>query len=256
MIKATYVKKERNHMGFIMKIKVFLLLSLFSCATLADITQEQMEADCLKVSNFATNGDQHYKLKQYTKARNAYEQQAAWSENCGLDSDKVATAYNNVALTYIHQGKYLKARAWLNIAPNDKKSIFNLSNIKHDIEKSIAQSAHIPEGEYWSYAGRSLWNVMTIKKEKSKYRIHFDGYRVGLMAMYYGPNMGEFSTVLDIIDGKAHYAMAEEDDDDYLNCVFDFSIEKDTLTVNRTDGDACGFGFNVYAEGIYHKVAF
>jgi hypothetical protein len=54
-----------------------------------------------------------------------------------LDEQKIALAYNNVALTYVHEGNYLKARAWLSILPNDKKSIFNLGKISDDVKNAI-----------------------------------------------------------------------------------------------------------------------
>ena len=74
------------------------------------------------------------------------------------------------------------------------------------------------------------------------------------MTMYYGPNMGEFSAALDIKNGLAHYSMAE--DNDYTDCVYDFVIKDNTLKVNHTSGHSCGFGHNVYADGIYNKVEF
>jgi hypothetical protein len=47
-------------------------------------------------------------------------------ETCRLDDKFLATAYNNVALTLIRLGDYRKASAWLSIAPDDPKSIYNL----------------------------------------------------------------------------------------------------------------------------------
>lgn len=235
-----------------MNIKTLILLLATACSAHAEISQQEIEADCQKIQKFSVSGDKYYKLQQYAKAREAYEQQAAWAESCGLDESKVASAYNNVALTYIHQGEYLKARAWLNLAPKDKKSIFNLNKIKNDLQNSVVKLSSIPEGRYWQYAGKSMWSEMTIKKEKQKYRFDFSGFYAGLMAMYYGPNMGEFSTVLDIKNGRATYVMAKDNAD--LDCVYDFFLKEDTLTVKRISGDSCGFGHNVSAEGIYLKV--
>ena len=112
------------------------MLLLAACSANAEISKQEMEADCNKIKRFAINGDKEFKLKQYTKAREEYESQVAWAESCESHEIKVATrygsttAYNNVALTYIHEGKFLKAKAWLDIAPNDKKSIFNQKKIK------------------------------------------------------------------------------------------------------------------------------
>lgn len=46
------------------------------------------------------------------------------------DDSAIATAYNNVALTWIREGEWRKARAWLTLRPNDSKSIYNLKLIK------------------------------------------------------------------------------------------------------------------------------
>lgn len=234
------------------QIEAILLLLITPLFAQADITEEQATANCLKISEYSAEGGKYYKLKQYAKAREQYQQQAGWSESCQLDEDKVAMAYNNVALTYIHEGNYLKARAWLNILPNDKKSMFNLGKISGDIKNALEKQSNKPQGQYWQYAGAALWNSMTIKPKGQKYQVDFEGYYAGLMAMYYGPNLGEFSTVLAFDNGKAHYAMSGDDGD----CEYDLAIKKDVLTVNRTAGESCGFGHNVGAEGAYQRVEF
>lgn len=231
----------------------FLTLILFLMTPLlahAEITEEEEAANCLKISEYSAAGAKFYKLKQFAKAREQYQQQAGWSESCGLDQDKIAMAYNNVALTYIHEGNFLKARAWLSILPNDKKSLFNLGKISGDINTAVEKQSGKPQGLYWQYAGAGLWNSMTIKPKGKQYQVDFDGYYAGMMAMFYGPNLGEFSTVLAFNNGKAHYAMTGDDGD----CEYDFEIKKDGLTVNRTAGDSCGFGHNVSAEGNYQRV--
>lgn len=237
-----------------MKTNPLYLLAFLSLTAHAEITEERLTADCLKVKNFAAQGDKYYKQGQYDKARNEYEQQAAWSETCGFDESKIATAYNNVALTYIHENNYLKANAWLKLRADDKKSVFNLKQINDKLNQAFANASG-PQGEYWQYAGNSLWSVITIKKAGPKFKVSFEGFYAGLMAMYSGPNMGEFTTVLDIKNGHAHYSMADEKES-YSNCVYDFSITKDSLKVDLVSGDSCGFGHNVSAEGNYSKVAF
>ncbi|HAO4639864.1 TPA: tetratricopeptide repeat protein, partial [Salmonella enterica] len=104
--------------------------SLFLCALLllfatarAEITEQQIEADCAKIPVLASQGEQLYKTQKYAKALDAFEQLAAWSESCALDDNAIATAYNNVALTWIREGEWRKARAWLMLRPNDSKSI-------------------------------------------------------------------------------------------------------------------------------------
>lgn len=236
-----------------MQIKALIFLLLASTYVHAEISSEQATADCHKIKEFATKGDKHYNAKQYAKARGQYEQQAAWSESCQQDEQQVATAYNNIAMTYIHEKNYLKAKAWLNIRPDNNKSIFNLNKINSNIKNSMERLPNKPDGQYWQYAGGSLWSVITIKSQGKKYNVDFQGYHAGMMVMYYGPNMGEFSTSLEINNGKAHYSMVGEDED-YLDCVYDFDIKKDSLTVVRTSGSSCGFGYNVSAEGTYYRV--
>lgn len=236
-----------------MKIIALVALLLASVNSHAEITAEREAADCLKINSYAASGDTFYKLKKYPQAREQYEQQAAWSETCQLGKSRIATAYNNVALTYIRQTDYLRANAWLNILPNDKKSVFNMAKISNEIKKSIGRLANKPDGKYWQYAGKSLWSVISIKKENAKYRFDFDGYYAGLMAMYSGPNMGDFSTTLDMKNGKALYSMLKDGQD--FDCVYEFTVTNETLTVERVSGDSCGFGYNVSAEGVYYKVA-
>jgi hypothetical protein len=73
------------------------------------------------------------------------------------------------------------------------------------------------------------------------------------MAMYYGPNFGDFSALITINNGRAHYSMADGKDSDF-NCIFDFVFNHVALKVPQTSGDECGFGHNVSADGDYYKV--
>ncbi|MBA1275697.1 tetratricopeptide repeat protein [Stutzerimonas azotifigens] len=219
----------------------------------AQVTAEQAEADCNNVKNLAAEGDRLYRVKAYAEARERYEAQAAWSESCQLDAGRIATAYNNVALTHLHEGNYLKARAWLGIDAQDAKSVFNRGKYKTQIEQAESDASRSLEGDYWLYAGKSLWNVVSLRKAGAQYQAWFQGYAPGLMAMYYGPNMGQLSATLDFVDGRASYSMAEASPD--YACTFTFTTERDVLTVDQ-DGTDCGFGHNVRAGGTYRKVEF
>lgn len=236
-----------------MKYIIRILLMLAAPYASAGISIEQETADCLRVKNFSIAGTNHYKLKEYSKAREQYEQQVAWSESCQLSEQEIATAYNNVALTYIHERKYLKAKAWLDIQPTSKKSIFNHNKVKDQIETSIKNNSKKPEGRYWLYAGKSLWNEFTINKKNDSYEFNFEGYSAGLMAMYYGPNIGSFSALLNIDNSEAHLDMTKEKDAE-SDCVYKFTFTGTKLTVERTSGTSCGLGHNVSAEGTYQKV--
>lgn len=171
--------------------RVILVSALLIALPASAETPEQLAADCLNISTYAAQGDKFYKQHNYGKAREQYEMQVAWSETCELDQAKIATAYNNVALTYIHEKDYLKARAWLSISPRDKKSIYNLSLIKDKLPLDNT-SPILLEGEYWSYVGKAMWNNIDIKKDNTNYKIVFDGLYPGPMFVYYGPNMVTF----------------------------------------------------------------
>jgi hypothetical protein len=236
-----------------MKYITKILLILVAPYVGADISIEQETADCLRVKSLSVTGSNYYKLKEYSKAREQYEQQAAWSETCQLSEQEIATAYNNVALTYIHEREYLNAKAWLDIQPKDKKSIFNYNKVKTQIETSIKNHSNTPEGRYWLYAGKSLWNEFKVTKSNETYEFNFEGYYAGLMAIYYGPNIGSFSALLNINNSEAHLDMAEEKDAG-SDCAYKFTFTETKLTVERVSGTSCGFGHNVSAEGIYQKV--
>lgn len=236
-----------------MKNRLLLIAFLLPLHAHAELTAAQEEADCRKIREYAAKGDEHYQQKQYSKAREQYESQVAWSESCDLPDGNIATAYNNVAMTYIREGDFLKANAWLSIAPDDKKSIFNHNKIKDDIERARKSLSESPAGEYWLYAGKSMWNAIKVTApESGNYRMEFQGYYAGLVAMYGGINIGEFETTLPIKDGRAHFDMSK--DDDHLDCVYDFIFSGTTLTANRLSGSNCGFGHNVSADGTYQKV--
>lgn len=218
----------------------------------ADITQEQVEADCRTISNLAAQGDRLYTQKHFARAREFYEKQVAWSQSCQLDESAIATAYNNVALTYAHEGTFLKAKAWLAINANSPKSVFNLKKYAAEIEHAASMADNTLEGEYWSYVGMAMWNVVNIKRNGTGYKVWFDGLTPGMMAMYVGPNLGSFEADVHFDGGKALYTMAS--DSPGYDCTFTLTVQPGGLKVDQT-GDYCGFGHNVYAGGKYVKVS-
>lgn len=227
-----------------------LLLALVSGMAHAEFSDERLEADCAKIPTWASQGETFYKAKNYGKAREAFVRQVAWSENCGLDDKLIATAYNNVALTWIRQGEWRKARAWLMLTPDDEKSVYNLALIKDKLD-ALSQSG--PAGEYWRYAGLASWNVLQVKPaaKKADYQIDFQGYYMGLMGLYSGPNMGEFSERVTIQDDKAIVAIREGD---YLHCDISLTFSPETIDAETDDVTGCGFGMNVTADGHYLRV--
>jgi hypothetical protein len=217
----------------------------------AEITEQQIEADCAKITTWASQGEQFYKAKNYAKARKAFEQQAAWSESCNLDDSAIATAYNNVALTLIREGEWRKARAWLMIKPNDSKSVYNLGLIK---DKLAALPPPVSAaGEYWCYTGLATWKTLTMKTlpQPAHYQIDFQGYYFGLMGIYYGPNLGEFSEEVMLENNTSVVAIREGD---YIRCDISLTFSSEAIDVNTDTPMNCGFGMNVSADGHYLRV--
>ncbi|WP_338576821.1 tetratricopeptide repeat protein [Erwinia sp. E_sp_B04_9] len=231
------------------RLTLAVALLLVSGTALADA--DHPEADCAKIKNYAAAGDRAYKAKQYDKARDSYIEQVGWSETCQLPDSVIATAYNNVALTLIRQGQYSKARAWLMIQEQDAKSQYNLNLIKEKLAALPAPAG--PEGEYWQYAGRGMWNSYVIKKAGKKYTLNFDGVYAGLMAMYYGPNIGSLQGDVAIADNQGVFHQGSETSaESESQCDISLTFTSESLTT-RVGGD-CGFGHNVSAQGEYRRV--
>lgn len=234
-----------------------LALMALPFAAQAELTEAQMAADCAKISDYAKKGEQLYQAKNYPKAREAFEAQAGWLEQCEWPKDNpnkalIATAYNNVALTWIRQGEYRKAQAWLEIMPEDKKSVYNMSRIQDKLQALPKPTS--PAGEYWQYAGRGIWEVLTLKPEgKETYLADWAGYYFGIMGMYYGPNLGEFTETVSIKGGKGTIRIHEEGISE-CKISLDLSPDAESLTLSTDDSSNCGFGHNVSADGKYLRV--
>lgn len=232
-----------------------LLLVAFGCH--AELTDAQMAADCAKIADYASQGERAYKAKAYDKALEAFEEQAAWLEQCELGKDNpndvlLATAYNNVALAWIRQGEYRKARAWLSIMPDDAKSKYNLARIQDKLQ-ALPKPASAA-GEYWQYAGRSQWEVITLKPQGgSNWLAEWSGYYFGLMGLYSGPNLGDFSEKVTLKNGKGEILLREEG---ISQCTISLHLDSDlqALTMQTDDATNCGFGHNVSADGTYLRV--
>lgn len=217
------------------------------------VDEAQMAADCKKISSYATAGQKAYDKGDYSKARESFIEQVSWSESCQLSETAIATVYNNVALTYIKQKDFLKARAWLLLDARDKKSQYNLGLIKSELAtlaKNESPAGKEWQGEYWQYAGKGAWNTVGVAAKNGQYQIEFSGLYMGMMGMYYGPNMGEFSLSSPIKNGKAVYSNKDYGD----GCQIDMLFKADSVQLTSTHND-CGFGHNVYADGEFIKVS-
>ena len=248
------------------KINLLILLSTLSHFSHATDLKQQI-ADCKKISSYAQAGQKAYNAGHYTQARAFFEDQAAWSHSCrvlfqdeqgfSISNSAVATADNNVALTYIKQKDYLKARAWLLINPDDKKSQYNLNLIKKELAKlNTSNKAKSPVGEYWNYAGNGAWNVLGVSQKGKQYEISFSGLYMGIMSMYYGPNMGQFTTLSPIKNGIAVWKESTDNGVPTGNgCTVVMKFKANSVSLKTTQGE-CGFGHNVRADGKYLRVAY
>lgn len=230
---------------------VIPLLLLCSAAAQADITEAKITADCEKITDYASQGEREYQAKNYDNARKAFEEQVSWSEQCDLPQSALATAYNNVAMALIHMGEYRRAQAWLTLAPQDSKSRYNLEQIKEKLAASPFPDT--PAGEWWQYAGRGIWERIRVTSAgEGKIGVDFEGYTFGLMGVYSGPNMGQFSAKnVPLQDNNATVSLRE---DDGVNCDIHLHFTPQQLTVTTDRPRQCGFGHNVRANGTWIRV--
>ncbi len=244
-----------------MKKFTSILLAIFCCAAAyadTDEMEEKMLQDCKKINYYAQTGLDLYKKKQYIQARKQFLSQVTWSEVCGLDKSKIVTAYNNVALSYLRQNarnkkekasNLLKAFAWLNLAPNDSKSQYNLKSNRAAIKKLQNTNYRKPVGTYWQYVGQSMWNEIIISKTgEGKYRLEFEGLYVRPNTPYYGPNMGELSVDIKIKNHQASFTG--------YDCQYVLTFTNEGIHIERISGGgfSCGFGYNVFMDGDYVRV--
>ncbi|KAB7895458.1 tetratricopeptide repeat protein [Rouxiella sp. S1S-2] len=233
-------------------LPAFLIVGWFCCSSVwAKIDEPDIKADCLKTGIYASAGKAAYQQGAYAKAQDLFKSQVAWSEFCHLPEGATATAYNNIALTYMHLGQYGKAKAWLSLAPQDKKTQFNLAKIESQLAEAPRSSG--PAGLYWQYAGQGSWNTIEVKPEESQFVIHFSGLYMGAMSLYYGPNVGDFSTVTAIKDNQAVYRSIDDATAEGTNCTVTMNFAGENLSL-KSIGD-CGFGQNVTASGDYVRVS-
>jgi hypothetical protein len=236
-----------------MKVAVNLLLvagCFASVQAFAQIDEPDIEADCVKAGIYASAGKVAYSQGDMGKAREIFRNQVAWSEFCHKPQDQIATAYNNIALTYIKQGDLLKAKAWLMLAPADKKSQYNLSLIQPKLD--AMPPSQNPAGLYWQYAGFGSWNLLEVKAEEAQFKIDFSGLYMGQMSLYYGPNIGEFSVVTAIKDNHAVYHETDDASAGGGECSVEMNFAPQSVNLHTLND--CGFGHNVRAEGEFVRV--
>lgn len=106
-------------------------------------------------------------------------------------------------------------------------------------------------GTYWRYAGKGVWSTLSVMPEGESWRIRFSGYYMPLMGLYYGPNMGQFSTVTAIDHQQANWASPPDGID--LGCRVTMAFHPESVDLATLAGD-CGFGMNVRASGTFTRV--
>ncbi|MPW45462.1 hypothetical protein D7V21_07370 [Acinetobacter guerrae] len=243
-----------------MKIKYSVLMllgsiSLTSPLAFAELSFEQeLQQGCAKVKSDALLGKKYYDQKQYAKAVQYFEHQAAWTAFCQLNAEDSKTTFNerdvelannNVGLSYAKLGKPLWARAWFLLTPDSKVSQYNLKQL------TLPKVTNKIEGEYVTSAGFGQWSTITVSKTAKTYKIAFDGYYFGLRGLIYGPNMGSFETSMPVSANQAQFR--------YEDCKIDLKFGQDQygrkMIVKQNDNTSgCGFGHNVYAGGTYYQV--
>lgn len=223
--------------------------------THANSNDAEIIEECQRITQYANQGAKFYQQKNYLQALKMFKQQAARTDFCSyheditkksISLDQIATAYNNVGLSYTKLGQPRWARAWFEILPEAKKSQHNLSKLP------AIQPNKDKTGLYVRYSGQAEWNTLEITDNKDHYNIQFYGVRMGIMALLYGPNMGEFQTTMPKNASTATYQ--------YEDCVIKLNFltpdakgNRIQVTQNQNES-GCGFGFGVYADGNYDKV--
>jgi len=215
--------------------------------------EQELKQGCAKISQYRQIGQKFYDQKNYKKALEQFQNQAAWTPFCqsngeeiGLKvSDKeVDIANNNVGLTYAKLGKPLWARAWFQLE-STKMSQFNLKQLPiPSFEPDLS-------GQYVTYAGFGAWNYIIVKKLNSKYHIEFEGLYLGLRGLIYGPNLGTFETTMPLNQKKATTQQCG------IRLNFDFNTQKGNfvkIEQSESSYNCEYFGHNVSADGIYQKV--
>jgi len=221
--------------------------------------EEIINNDCKKIDTFASKGAKLYKNKQYAAARNEFKTQLILMEYCDGNFDKerftqhqYAVAYNNVAMTYVHERNFLRARAWASLVPDDPGSRFNLEKIRPELEA-------IPErisGAYEQYVGQGLWAVMHVSHDGNEVSVEAQFLRAGPRALFFGPNMGDFAASAPLKGKTAFFRVAPMDDGN-VTCEISIRFDKNSAFVETIKGgdSECGFGGGVYAGGEFYRVS-
>lgn len=238
-----------------------LVLSCISNANALDI--DGGEKDCDRLTYYIEQTDRLTNRRLYTKSINDYNQLIALAEVCLTrqapeqthwfkqeDGKKLNSLYNKIALTHLALNQPYKANLYLALANhNDPTTAKN----KKLVNQRLAKTKHIQNltGTYWQYAGFGIWNNIHIKKASNN-TWQLDANLFHIINPFIGAiNTGRISSILLSQYDQLNYI----NHNDNLNCEIGFRLDHNKITVNRSPfNHECGFGSNVYAEGIYYRV--
>lgn len=245
-----------------MHIRTYSLALVMASLAFSPIVSAQTQSDdayaadvqrmCKKdLPRHTQEGQRFYTQKNYAKAAKAFEQQAALTDFCANNDEKISeeqsiTAYNNVGLAYAKMGRYQTARAWFSIWPDAPASRHNLSQLP------AFQPSKTLAGKYQKYAGQGAWSTVTVKPAgQGAYTVSYDGVYMPPRALLFGPNMGDFTTKLAKDSRQTTYRSQEC----VLDIRFDSNTKGDWAHIKLVKGQSgCGFGMNVSPSGDYLKV--
>jgi tetratricopeptide (TPR) repeat protein len=220
-------------------------------STTTQVKATPPDTPCSGVAQCNSLGTESLKRGDIDTAISFFKAQVGFAEDAQNKAESV-TAYNNLAVAYLHERDYFRALSWTRLAlrvnPQNKAAKFNLQRIESNT-KNHKWSTDVT-GLYVRYSGRAQWDSVRVSQSKgSAISFHLLAYRIGLAWRQYGP--GSYGD----IDGQAVLTEGREavyKDPDFESCRIMFRFKEDTLSVKQ-EGD-CGFGYGVDATGDYERI--
>jgi tetratricopeptide (TPR) repeat protein len=211
---------------------------------------------CRSVSDCNRRGTAVLKAKNIKAAIDAFTEQLRDAEEIDETEAAHATrisaivlAFNNLTVAHIHQGEFLRARAWaeeaLDLSPENPAAVHNMATIDANL-RSFKWPAS-PNGAYFNYIGCGDWNEIRISEASASLaRISFEGIRFRPDGCHTFPGAtGELEGQI-VLRGKV--AVYEN-----ASCKIQLEFEDDGLSVEE-EGQ-CGFGSGVHASGDYRRIS-
>jgi len=239
----------------------------FDCNHTSGLVKNRMERDCPTMDRFADEGSEFYREGKWEKARDRYKTHAIFLELCkDVDNrdSRIAVAYNNVAKTYIKQGNYLTARAWLMIKPNAPQSRATLKKI----QTKLNAFPTVREGVYKNYVGRGAWQKLTVTRGfENDYVVDMNFVLMGENDLFESTKMGSAVATMPRGKKKAVYwknegfpknADSVSKDDSSVVCMITVEFGKNMAAVKLLKNNpiyGCGFSPDIVPDGTYYRVA-